>query len=409
MPRRVWVVSELYHPEETSTGYLLTRIAEGLAREFPVFVLCGQPTYSARGVRAPRREERNGVSIRRCPGTTLDKDVLAFRLVNALTLAVSIFFAALRSFRRGEPVLVVTNPPLLPFVVALAAAVRGSPCALIIHDVYPEALVSAGLLGRDGLVARALAGLSRWLYRRMRRIVVLGRDMHALVQHKLGGTDGRVVLIPNWADLDLVRPEARDGNPLLGELGLRERFVVQYAGNMGRTHGAETLVDAARRLRHETPDVCFLFIGSGARRAWIEDTADREGLDNVRVLPSRPRSDQPTFLNASDVAIISFAPGMAGVSVPSRMYNVLAAGKPIIAVADEESELARVVREADVGWVVRPGDAEGVARAVLEAHGDRGRLHEMGRRAERAAATRFSLSSAVDAYCGLVHSMKNGG
>jgi hypothetical protein len=116
----VWVVSELYHPEETSTGQVMTGIAEGLAARFSVKVLCGQPTYAARGTRAPRAEVRRGVDIHRCVSSTLDKNRLAPRLLNAVTLSVSIFGQALRRFARGDLVLVVTNPPLLPFLMAAA-------------------------------------------------------------------------------------------------------------------------------------------------------------------------------------------------------------------------------------------------------------------------------------------------
>src|SRR5215217_3504826 len=118
---RLWVVTELYYPEETSTGYYLTRIAEGLSEDFDVKALCGQPTYSARGTIAPKHEIHNGVEIFRVSGTTLDKDVILFRLLNMLTLGLSVFFHALQNFRQGDKVLVVTTPPSMPFVVALAA------------------------------------------------------------------------------------------------------------------------------------------------------------------------------------------------------------------------------------------------------------------------------------------------
>src|SRR4030095_1110496 len=139
--QRLWVVTELYYPEETSTGYYLTRIAEGLAVDFDVKALCGQPNYSARGTVAPKREVHNGVEIFRAAGTTLDKNVIVFRLMNMFTLGISIFLKALRNFRRGDKVLVVTTPPSMPFVVALAALAKGSSYTLLIHDNYPEILI----------------------------------------------------------------------------------------------------------------------------------------------------------------------------------------------------------------------------------------------------------------------------
>jgi len=398
---RLWVVSELYHPEETSTGYFLTRIAEGLAADYPVSVLCSQPTYSARGRRAPWRETRHGVDIHRCWATTLDKDVLPLRLVNALTISLALLVTAWRRFRRGDVVLVVTNPPFLPFVIRAAAALRGARCLLLIHDVYPECLVAAGMVRREALLSRALARATRRLYRSMERIVVLGRDMKALVERKLAGRGPAIALIGHWSDVDEIRPVARDTNRLLGELGLLDKFVVQYSGNMGRTHGLETALEAARALA-STTDVHFLFVGWGAKRALLEAAVRDEGLPNVTLRPIAPREELATSLGACDVTLISFVPGMAGVSVPSRLYNVLAAGRPLLAAADPESELALLVGEHEVGWVVPPGDAPRLVEAILEARSDRGRLARFGARARAAAQGRFTLNASLAGYRALL-------
>ena len=146
---RLWMVSELYYPEETSTGYILTCLAEGLADTHRVQVICGQPTYAARGVRRRDGSSRNGVTIQRCWGTTWNKDVLPKRLANLATLSISLFLSLLVRLRRGEKVLVVTNPPLLPFLAALACRIRQAECVLLIHDVYPDVAVAAGLLRAD--------------------------------------------------------------------------------------------------------------------------------------------------------------------------------------------------------------------------------------------------------------------
>src|SRR5262245_10572550 len=210
-----WVLSELYHPEDTSTGWIMTGIAEGLAARFNVKVLCAQPTYAARGIRAPTVEVRGGVEIRRCASSTFDKNRLALRALNAVSLSASIFLQALLRFRRRDLVLVVTNPPVLPFLAAAACWVRGAACILLIHDVYPDALVAAGLLRRGGWGERLLAHATRRLCRRMARVITLGRDMSALVAAKYPEVADRIVAIPNWADSESVRPRPRARNVLL--------------------------------------------------------------------------------------------------------------------------------------------------------------------------------------------------
>jgi colanic acid biosynthesis glycosyl transferase WcaI len=403
---RVWVVSELYYPEDTSTGYFLTKIAEGLACHFPLNVLCGRPTYAARGIRTSSREQRHGVNIRRCRGTTLNKDVLLFRMLNLLTVGFSIFSQALFSIRRTDLVLVVTNPPLLPYLLALACRLKRARLLLLIHDVYPEVLVATGLVRPGSVLTRMMGTITRCLYRHVQRIIVLGRDMESLIHYKLGNARTPTVIIPNWADGELVLPASRRENEMLRDLGLTDKFVVQYSGNLGRTHGLEDLLAAAKKIQ-VVPDVHFLFIGTGAKKKWLEDRTKELQLTNVTLLPPRPRENLSTSLNACDVAIVSFITGMAGVSVPSRMYNIMAAGKPIIAVVEEMAELSLVVDEERIGWVVAPGHVDQIVKSILTARSNQALLAEMGQRARNASVSKYSFNQVLSAYVGLLADLNN--
>ncbi|MBK9156268.1 MAG: glycosyltransferase family 4 protein [Chloracidobacterium sp.] len=313
--KRLWVISELYYPEMTSTGYYLTLIAEGLADRFEVKAISGQPNYSARGTRAAKHEWRNGVEIFRAAGTTLDKNVIVFRVTNMVTLGLSVLIRSWRQFRAGDKVLVVTNPPLMPFVAAIAALARGASYTLLVHDNYPEILVAAGKIRESSFTAKAFSFLNRWLYKHAAGIVVVGRDMAELMERKTAGLSIPIENIPNWAELETVSPRPRDENSLLAELGLSGKFVLLYAGNMGPPNDVETIIEVAEQLRAE-PKVHFVFLGAGAKRPWIEREIGERGLDNVTVLDPRPRSDQPLFLNACDVALVSLIDKMLGVSGP---------------------------------------------------------------------------------------------
>jgi glycosyltransferase involved in cell wall biosynthesis len=397
MSQRIWIASELYYPEETSTGYYLTRVAEGLADQFDVHVLCGQPTYSKRGIRAPAKEVRNGVSIQRCAGTTLDKNVIAYRLLNIVTLSFSIFMRALVHLKPHDVVMAVTTPPSLPFVIAIACRIRRAKYILLIHDNYPEILIAAGKARPTSTLVRAMNWLNKHLYQRADQIVVVGRDMKELVAQKLDGDESRLATVPNWAELETVDPSPRSTNQLLNELGLEKKFVLLYAGNMGYPNDIESIMSCASALLSKER-FHFLFIGSGVKKPWIESTVKEKGLSNVTILNSRPRNDQSNFLNACDVAVISFVDKMLGVSMPSRTYNTLAAGKPIIGVADAKSELAQVITEEKVGWVVPPHKPDLLVEAILDAASDPDRLAAMGVRARAAAVQKYSLDQAVRDY-----------
>jgi len=406
---RLWVVSELYHPELTSTGYFLTGLAEGMAASRVVRVICSQPTYAARGTRAATTEVRNGVHIERCVGTRFDKDRLALRLINLVTISVSIGWLVFRRVRRGDVVLVVTNPPSLPFVVYPAAHLRGARVVLRIEDVYPEVLIAAGMSKPSSLLVRLVGAATRMLYRRMERIVVLGRDMSILVGAKLGERANRMVRIPNWGDIDSVSPLPRVSNAVLARIGASDKFVVQYMGNMGRTHGVDTLAAAALRLRG-VPGLHFLFIGWGARKAALEAMVSDERLTHVSVLPACSQEELSMHVNAADLVVIAFQEGMAGVSVPSRMYNVMAAGKPILAVAESHSELACAVLEERIGWVVTPNDVDALATAIMHAAAMlQDELLAMGARAREAAVSRYSKPPVIAAYMRVMDALETAG
>ena len=395
--KRLWVVSELYYPEETSTGYYLTKIAEGLAGSFEVGVLCGQPNYFKRGVRAPAREIHKGVDIRRCAGTTLDKNVIAFRLVNMLTLGLSVFFKALFNFKKNDIVLVVTTPPSMPLIVALASRLKGAKYVPLIHDNYPELAIAAKKLKADSSVSRLTRSFNRWLYSHACKIIVVGRDMKELVSKKLGNKQTPIAVIPNWAETEDLEPKLKEENALLKELGLADRFVFLYAGNMGHPNDMESIVTCAEKLKDDSR-FHFLFLGAGAKRKWLETEVAEKKLSNITPLTPRPRTEQNDFLNACDVAIISLVPGMWGVSMPSRTYNTLAVGKPILALTEAGSELALVVSEDEVGWVTPPNEPEKLLETILSAYEKRGDFAEIRQRARNSALEKYSLKTALELY-----------
>ena len=400
---RVWFVSEVYYPDEQGTAFYTTGLAEGLAADFAVGVLCSNPTVTARGTRVEPEEVRNGVRIVRCGGTTFNKDVLFRRIVNMVTFSAALFASGLKRVRRGDTVVAVTSPPSVPFIAQCICKLRGARCILRLEDVYPEAMVATGLLRKGGAAERLLSLLNRLLYRSVDRITVLGRDMLTLAVRK-AGRKADISLIRSWADIDLVVPRPRAENALLRELGLADKFVVSCVGNMGRAQAVELMLEAATLLQGLS-GVHFLFIGSGAKKGWLEQQIASRRLTNITILGQQPRDGQRTFLNACDLSIISLIPGMTGAGVPSRTYNIMAAGKPIIALTEPESEVALLVQEEQLGWVVPPRDPRLLVEAILEACAHPESLTAMGVRARAIACSRFHRERIIDEFRRLIVSM----
>ncbi len=396
---RIWVIGEPYAPEENNTAYYLTQTAEGLAEKFDVAVLCGQPAYFSRGVRAPKREILNKVDIKRCAGTTLDKNVLPFRLLNIFTTGGSMFLNALFRFKKNDRVLVVTGPPTLPFIIAAASRIRRVPYLLLIQDSYPEVLTAVGAVKPDSLFVKTLNLMNKWLYRRADKIICVGRDMEEVIKNKLESNPEKVVTIQNWASLEEVSPANRHENALLKELKLEDKFVLLYAGNMGPAQDVESIVEAAELLHKDGNDeIHFLFIGSGGKKKWLDAQIKDKNLTNVTALPPRSRVDQTNFLNACDVTLAPLIKGMKSVAMPSRTYNYLAAAKPVLGITEEGSELATVIEEDKVGWVSPPHEPEKLKETILQAYADRENLPEMSRRARRSAETKYSVETALKKY-----------
>jgi glycosyltransferase involved in cell wall biosynthesis len=394
---RLWILTEVYFPEMISTGYYLTTIAEGLAKSREVKVLTGQPKHMSRGAKAPAREVVNDVEIFRAAATTFDKNVFFLRLVNMLTIGVSVFVKSLLKFRRGDHVLVVTAPPSLPVTTALACLARGAGYTLCVQDSYPEILVAVGLAKPDAISVRLAHFVNQWVYKHASRIIVMGRDMKELFELKTASLGIPVEAIPNWADLDLVEPRPRSENELLKELGILDKFVFLYAGNIGRPTDVETIAAAAVRLK-DNESLHFLFIGEGVKKSWLEAEKRRHGLTNMSILDYRTREQQSEFLNACDVGLVGLIRGMKGTAMPSRTYNLMAAGKPILALTEHDSELARVIDEDGIGTYVEPGDVDAFVASALKMSADHEEIGKMGARARAAALSKYSPAEAVEAY-----------
>ena len=404
MNKNIWVIQEVYYPDEVGGAYFITKLAEGLSGSYNVNVLCGYPVYNARGIIVPKHERLNGVDVRRCFATRFNKNKIILRLINLLTITISIFFHTFFRVRKHDIVFVVTTPPLLPFFISFACYMRGVKCILRIDDIYPDTLIATGLFSKENIFMKLFSYMNKILYQSFDHIVVLGRDMEHLVKKKLGSAPQQITIIPNWADIDLIKPVPKEENNLLNELGLNNKFIINLAGNMGLAQGIENLLKAVEILKDED-DIHFLFIGSGAKKKWMEKEINAKGLKNITLIDQLPRSEQQNFLNACDIGLITLLPGMTGAGVPSRLYNIMSAGKPIIAITGHGSESEFVIREEGIGWFVEAGDPKKLVDAILEAQSNPEKLLYMGTLARSVAVKKYSRGKVINEYCKFIDSM----
>jgi glycosyltransferase involved in cell wall biosynthesis len=263
------------------------------------------------------------------------------------------------------------------------------------QDVYPDIAVAFGLIAATSPGAIGLGALMRLTYRASSRVVVLSPGMRDRLAAQ-GAPLDRLRVIPNWADGRAIRPLAADANPFRREHALGQRFVVMYSGNLGVGHDVATFIEAARLLVDRCPQVLLLFIGEGTRRAEAEQRA--RGLANVKFLGYQPYESLGYSLAAADVHLISLRNGLDGLLVPSKLYGALATGRPVMFVGPEACEAARLIREHDLGWEGRPGDAEGLAAAIETAATSPATCAQRGQRARTLFETELDRPIAVERW-----------
>jgi glycosyltransferase involved in cell wall biosynthesis len=390
---RVCFFNRSYWPDTGATGQLLTELAEDLValHGFDVTVVSGP---SANG--AARREVRNGVTIVRASGTQFAPKVFAGRVSNYLSYFGSAMLHALR-LPKQDVVVALTDPPVIG-LAALTAARGRARFVFFCQDIFPEvgALVQSF---RSKVVDETLERVNRLLVSRADRIVAIGETMAERLREGKGAAAEQIRIIHNWADSTAIVPSSK-ANPFSLAHGLDSRFVVLHAGNIGLAQNLGVVLDAAALLR-DCADVLFLFIGDGSQRTSLEQQARDRGLDNVRFLPFQPRDQMRWTYASADVCLVSLKAGLSGYIVPSKLYPILAAGRPYIAAIEDTSEVAAITNRHACGIVTPPGDAAALASAVKTLAGDRALCDRMGA-AARQAAPLFDRARQIAAHAAVL-------
>jgi len=396
--KRILVLNQYYWPGVEATAHLLTELCEALAEDYEVEVVTGV----LRGHEdAPREVEHNGVKITRVSSTSYERSELGRRAANYVSYLGSALKRAL-SGPRPDLVLCMTDPPIIGDLGVVVGRRVGAPVLVISQDVFPEIATELHRL-RNPAVIVVLRGLVGAYLRRADRIVAIGETMRERLEEK-GAPAERLRVIPNWVDTRAITPQPRD-NEWARKHGLVEPFVAMHSGNVGHAQDLDSLVRAATFLR-DRDDIRIVIAGFGARHAEMLDLADRlEVRGTIQFLPYQKRSRLSLSLSTADVHVVGLARGLAGYVVPSRLYGILAAGRPVIVAAEDSSETARLVREIGCGIVIPPARPDLVARTIREAASGGFDLDELGRRGRAYVEDEADRVVAMERYRALVREM----
>jgi glycosyltransferase involved in cell wall biosynthesis len=396
--KRIIFLNRYFPPDHSATSQILGDLAFHLAaRGREVHVVASRQLYDQPQARLPAAETVEGVQIHRVATTRLGRTRLLGRALDYLSFAAAIRRAVLAIAAPGDILVAKTDPPLLCVVALRVARQRDLHLVNWLQDLYPEVAARLGVPLAGGALGAGLMRLRDVALREAAANIAVGDGMARIVCSR-GVSPERVHVIPNWCDDEQIRPLPSSVNPLRRKWGLEDRFVVGYSGNLGRAHEFDTLLAAAERLR-DRPNILFLFIGGGSKfDDLIRAVGQRRLSRSFRFVPYQDRGVLGFSLTVPDVHWLSLLPRVEGLMLPSKLYGIAAAGRPLVAVTARDGEIAGLVRRYECGVVVESGEGDDLAAELSGLADDPAQVAAMGSRARQMLEANFTRRQAFERW-----------
>jgi len=397
---KILFMAQCYAPENVSAAVLITELAVDLAkRGHQVTIVTGAPNYPQGKVFEGYRnslftaETLDGVRVIRTWSYISPSKKTPPRLLHYGTYSATAFYGGLFA---GRPDVIVSYSPPLPLGLSawLLSRIFRVPWVLQIEDLFPDAAVAAGVMTNKKIIS-FFHGIERFLYRHAQRISVISRNFRQNLLAK-GIRNSKIKLIPVWADPELVRPMKKQ-NSFRRQYLLDDKFIVMYAGNIGLTSCLEDVLQAAEILQ-SNKDVQFVIVGEGVKKDALEAQAQARQLSNILFLPFQPRESFPEMLAAADLGLVTLNAGAALSSLPSKIFNVMASARPILAVTPPGSEVMQIVEEAGCGWNVPPQSPEKLAEIIIQLKEQETLLAQAGQNGRICLEKFYSRNHCVDEH-----------
>lgn len=343
--KKLWIFTELFYPEETSTAFILTKIANKLATKYNVVnVVCANQVKDRNN---HSNDLLSNIKITRFNKVFNNKNSLFIRSLGFIELSIKFLLILLFRVEKNGKILLVTNPAPLVLVVSLMKKIKNFEVILLVHDVFPENTLSVKIFKSESSVYyKFLKFIFDKSYQNMSKIIVLGRDMKEIVEQKIKkNKTTKVIIIENWGENYKINPKIRKDN---------DNIVFQYAGNIGRVQGLHSLLETISEVKNDK--LIFEFFGDGAEKINLIKLAEKKQLKNVYFYDSFKRDEQNDIINRSDIAIVTLSKGMYGLGVPSKFYNILTAGIPVLYIGEEKTEIHQVMTNFDIGYFFKPDE-----------------------------------------------------
>ena len=331
--------------------------------------------------------------VYRVSSNNANKNNFIKRSFRILYASWKLFIKTLLLVKKGDVLLIVTNPAFLLLLMPIVKWLMGIKYWILVHDIFPENLVATKKIKFSSKTYKSLRSIFNWAYSEAVGCISIGRDMTEILKSKLN-SENRIEFIPTWSENDVVFPMEKSKTNLCKKLGLTSKFVFQFAGNLGHLQGLDNILQAIALV--ENHEIHFLFIGDGAYFNIINDFSKQH--TNVSIIGFQDRSTQNDFLNACDIAIVTLSDGMYGLGVPSKSYNIMAAGKPILMIGDSQSEISLCVKEYNLGWHIAPNNPLALKELIEDIYQQRENIASICLNARKAADTFFAKDYILNKY-----------
>lgn len=401
MTKKFLLISQVFYPDQVSTANLFTTLCTSLAeRNIEVEVWAAHPSYTEL-TRQPSRVNYKGINIQYLSSTNFEKSSLVGRFSNILTFMISVSFKLLFS-KEKTPVWTHTTPPFLGILLSHICSFKRRKFIYIMLDIFPEGLIRLGTVSGTNIFIRYWQRLFIGSLKKSEKIVVIGRDIKQYIEEICPGCQKKIEYLPHWQDEKLISPIDFSTNKFVIENGLLEKFVVQYSGNIGLWNEVKTMGKAVKK---NLEDIVYIFVGGGIRKTELLNEFSLEDQQNVFMMPFQNNSDFNNMLGASHVHLVTLREGLEGMAVPCKIYGILAAGRPVIAMVPELSEIAYIVSEEKCGFVINPTDLDGLIKAILILKTNEILRNEMGQNSRKAFEKKYTTGIIAEKYLALINEL----
>ena len=382
------ILSQYFYPSQASTSQLMTDLGSGLAdRNYDVRVYTGTPSSSP---------ELNKVQITRSPDPLQSSKSILGKLVSSLFFLVGSLFYIIFKVDKKDSLLIASNPPYSGIIGIVFKFLKGGKYYFLLQDVFPESAILSGIIKPETKLIFFLNKLIYLVCQNSEKTIILSESMKKLMECKYPNLRN-LCIIENWS-IENIPLSIKENNSFANEYGLDKKFTVLYSGNIGRLHDIETLAETIKFLNTEQPDIQFVFIGDGAKLKLLKDYQEKFTLNNLLLLPFQPRELLSQTLTACDVALVSLVQGAESIVAPCKLYGMLASGRAIVSISEENSYIDNLLKSGDCGINCPPGNCEQLADILQKLSISPEKVKTMGLNSHKLYLEKYTLNRALEEY-----------